>query len=53
MRIVLQRVKSASVSVADDRIASIGGGFLVLVAFSKTDSEDVLQWMASRMPTER
>jgi D-tyrosyl-tRNA(Tyr) deacylase len=53
MRIVLQRVKSASVSVADDRIASIGGGFLVLVAFSKTDSEDVLQWMARKVATLR
>jgi len=53
MRIVLQRVKNASVSVADDRIASIGRGFLALVAFSKTDSEEVLQWMARKTASLR
>jgi D-tyrosyl-tRNA(Tyr) deacylase len=53
MRIVLQRVKSASVGVADDQVASIGKGFLALIAFSRTDSEEVLQWMARKMASLR
>jgi D-tyrosyl-tRNA(Tyr) deacylase len=53
MRIVLQRVKSASVGVADDQVATIGRGFLALVAFSKTDSEGVLQWMARKVVSLR
>jgi len=53
MRVVLQRVKSASVSVADEEIARIGNGFLALVGFSKTDSEDVLQWMAGKIAALR
>lgn len=53
MRIVLQRVKSASVSVDDAEIARIGGGLLALVAFGKTDSEEILQWMARKVATLR
>ena len=38
MRIVLQRVRSASVSVADREIAAIGRGYLLLVGIEKTDT---------------
>lgn len=38
MRIVLQRVRSASVSVANREIAAIGRGYLLLVGIEKTDT---------------
>ena len=53
MRVVLQRVKSASVSVDDADIATMGSGVLGLVAFSKTDTEEILQWMAKKVAALR
>jgi D-tyrosyl-tRNA(Tyr) deacylase len=53
LRIVVQRVNAASVSVADDEIASINRGFLALAAFSKTDTEEIMQWMARKLTTLR
>ena len=53
MRVVLQRVKEASVHVNGSSIASIGRGFLAMVAFSKTDSEDILQWTARKLSSLR
>lgn len=54
MRIVLQRVSSASVTVRDTPEASrlvgqIGRGFLLLVGFTHTDTDDQLQWMADKV----
>lgn len=53
MRIVVQRVSAASVSVADDEIASINHGLVALVAFGKTDTEEIMQWMASKVANLR
>ncbi len=49
MRVVVQRVKSAAVKVGDGEIARIGRGFLALAAFSKMDTEEVLQWVARKV----
>jgi D-tyrosyl-tRNA(Tyr) deacylase len=49
MRVVVQRVKSASVTVGDQEIARIGRGLLALAAFSKIDTEEVLQWTARKV----
>lgn len=38
MRILLQRVGRASVTVGDDRVAEIGPGFLLLVGVGKDDA---------------
>lgn len=38
MRAVVQRVSSASVSVAEERVAEIGAGLLALVAVGRNDS---------------
>ncbi|KAF5032251.1 D-aminoacyl-tRNA deacylase [anaerobic digester metagenome] len=40
MRLVLQRVGSASVTVAGEVVASIGPGLLVLVGFGREDGPD-------------
>ena len=39
MRVVIQRVSRASVSVGDERVASIGRGLLVLVGVAQGDGE--------------
>lgn len=40
MRVVIQRVSSASVSVAGEQIANIGPGLLVLLGITHTDGEE-------------
>ena len=40
MRILLQRVRSASVDIESERIAEIGPGLLLLTGFGEVDSED-------------
>ncbi|XPS95526.1 D-tyrosyl-tRNA(Tyr) deacylase [Ascochyta lentis] len=49
MRTVLQRVKSASVTVNGQLISSIGKGILVLAAVSKDDTEKDIETMASKI----
>ena len=49
MRVVLQRVSEASVSVDGRAVASIGSGFLLLAAFTAGDGEAELRWMAQKV----
>ncbi|KAF2848403.1 D-tyrosyl-tRNA deacylase-like protein [Plenodomus tracheiphilus IPT5] len=49
MRTVLQRVKSASVTVDGQLVSSIGKGLLVLAAISKDDTEKDVEAMASKI----
>ena len=49
MRVVVQRVTRASVSVAGSEIARIGHGILALVAMAASDSEDAFEWMAKKI----
>lgn len=49
MRVVLQRVKRASVRVDGEETAAIGPGLVALVGFSPTDSDRELQWMARKI----
>ena len=46
---MLQRVKSASVTVDGQLISSIGRGLLVLAAISKDDTEKDVEAMASKI----
>lgn len=48
MRIVLQRVKRASVTIQDEKVAEIGKGLLLFVGFEKGDSEELLPKMAEK-----
>ena len=48
MRIVLQRVREASVTVAGDRISQIGPGFLLLVGVADGDGEPEADWLAEK-----
>jgi D-tyrosyl-tRNA(Tyr) deacylase len=48
MRALLQRVSSASVSVAGDEIGSIGCGLLVLLGVVPADDERIAEQLAEK-----
>ncbi|MBA2619302.1 MAG: D-tyrosyl-tRNA(Tyr) deacylase [Rubrobacter sp.] len=49
MRIVLQRVKSASVAVDGEKISEIGPGLLLLVGVATGDGETEADWLAKKV----
>jgi len=49
MRVVLQRVSRASVTVEGEVAGQIGPGLLLLVGFTSGDSEADLIWMAEKL----
>ncbi|MBD2040453.1 D-aminoacyl-tRNA deacylase [Microcoleus sp. FACHB-672] len=48
MRVVVQRVKSSQVTVADCVIGQIGQGLNLLVGIAGTDTEAELEWMVRK-----
>ena len=46
MRLVIQRVKNASVSIGGEEISSIGAGLLVLVGVENGDTEEDMRWLS-------
>lgn len=49
MRIVLQRVSRASVTIAGRVAGAIGGGFCLLVGFTHGDGPAQVDWMADKV----
>ena len=49
MRAVVQRVKSATVSVGEDRIASIGRGLVVFLGVGKEDDPGDLEYLVGKI----
>ena len=49
MRVVLQRVKSASVTIGGERISEIGPGLLLLVGVATGDGEAEAGWLANKV----
>jgi len=49
LKIVLQRVKNASVSVEDARFSEIGPGLLLLVGVATGDTEVEAEWLAKKV----
>ena len=49
MRVVLQRVSEASVSISGEVVGEIGGGLVLLVGFTEGDSGDTVRWMADKV----
>jgi len=49
MKVVLQRVSRASVSVDRTIVGSIGVGYVVLVGFTHGDGVAQVQWMADKV----
>lgn len=48
MRIVIQRVRNASVSVEGEVVSSIGKGLLVLVGVENGDTEEDVRWLVGK-----
>jgi D-tyrosyl-tRNA(Tyr) deacylase len=53
MRVVIQRVSKASVSIANEKISEIGKGLLILAGFEAEDNEEDLDWVAGKIVSMR
>lgn len=53
MRVVIQRVSDASVTVDGEIVGKIGRGLLVLAGFEEADAESDLVWMAGKIARMR
>jgi D-tyrosyl-tRNA(Tyr) deacylase len=53
MRVVVQRVTRASVTVQGRAVGSIGAGFLVLAGFTAGDGDEAIEWMADKLANLR
>ncbi|OAP98154.1 D-aminoacyl-tRNA deacylase [Ligilactobacillus aviarius] len=53
MRVVLQRVKSASVTVGDQVIGKVGKGYMLLVGFTHDDSIEDIDYIARKVANAR
>lgn len=49
MRIVIQKVSKASVSVENKMVSSIEKGLLVLVGIENTDTDEDIDWLVKKM----
>ncbi len=49
MRVILQRVTQASVSIGGTRVSGIQLGFCLLVGFTHTDTPAQVEWMAEKI----
>ena len=49
MRAVIQRVRTASVSIGGGKVAEIGGGLLVLLGVGESDAADDIEWLAGKI----
>ncbi len=49
MRVVLQRVKEASVTVEDKVISKIGHGFLILLGIEAEDTQEDINWLSGKI----
>ncbi|XWN36771.1 MAG: D-aminoacyl-tRNA deacylase [Balneola sp.] len=49
MKVVIQRVKSASVTVGNEITGAIEGGLLLLVGIHQDDTKEQLEWMSEKI----
>lgn len=49
MRVLLQRVSKASVTIAGEVVGSVGRGYCLLVGFTHADSAAQAEWMADKI----
>lgn len=53
MRIVVQRVRKASVTIADELHSEIGPGLMILVGVVEGDTEQDMEWLAAKAANMR
>ncbi len=49
MRVLIQRVREASVTIAERRVAEIGAGLLVLVGVTHDDTDEDIEYLAGKL----
>jgi D-tyrosyl-tRNA(Tyr) deacylase len=49
MRVIIQRVSEASVTVKNDKIANIGQGYLILLGIEADDDQEDIDWLAGKI----
>ena len=49
MKLVIQRVSSASVSVDEKLVSEIGKGYLILIGISRDDDGSQIDWLAKKV----
>lgn len=49
MRVVIQRVSQASVTVEGEKISEIGKGMLILVGIEDSDNQEDIDWLANKI----
>jgi len=49
MRVIIQRVSRAAVTVSQNKISEIGKGLLIFAGFEENDDEQDFEWMASKI----
>ncbi len=49
MRVVIQRVSEASVTINGQQVAAIGPGLAVLIGFADADEDEQITWMARKI----
>lgn len=49
MRVVIQRVKKAAVSVQNKKVSSIGNGLLILLGIEDSDNEEDIDWLVKKI----
>ena len=53
MRVVIQRVRQASVSVEGETVGAISTGLMILIGVTHTDTEGDAHWLAQKIATLR
>ncbi len=53
MRAVIQKVSSASVTIAGEIVARISKGLLILIGIEEIDSDEDVSWLASKIANMR
>ncbi len=49
MRAVLQRVTEASVTIANNKVATIENGIVVLIGITESDNEEDIRWLSKKI----
>ena len=53
MKVVIQRVSKASVTIEDEKVASIDKGLLILLGIVDDDTEEDIVWLSNKITNLR
>lgn len=53
MKVVIQRVSKASVTIDNEKVASIGSGLLILLGIVNEDTQEDIQWLTRKIANLR